>query len=81
MVQGWILGSAAEWRVPCSATAAMRGERPCRTPPWRLDRALLDVWSLCEARVRDREGGHANGVGFGELTVLKWRSTVRTMLG
>ena len=81
MVQGWIRGSTAERRVLSSATAATRGERPCRTPPWRLDRALLDVWSLCEARARVREGRRANGTGFSELTVLRQRSTARAMLG
>ena len=58
-----------------------RGTTVQDPPLWRLDRALLDVWSLCEARARVREGRHADGEGFSELTVLRRGSTARAMLG
>ena len=45
----------AERRVPSSATAATRGDRPHR-PPRRLDPAVLDVWPLGGAGALVREG-------------------------
>ena len=73
-------GSAAARRSSELSGVAESGGWPC-SASLVVRPGVNDARLLCKARGQVREGRHADGAGFGELTVLGRRSTARTMMG